>query len=535
MKRHQHDPRGAATSMFPFLAVLLCTMGALVVLLIVIARQARLDHTVPPVVLPDDSVRIALEDIEWRISQLRAMRQDATEQLSQARARLSHFEQQAREARDEVARLREQQQQLQNAAGQEQAQDEALTQRLRDLQSARDTAAAELDRLEQQRRQTPRSYAIIPYFGKLATHRRPVYIECRDDGIILQPEGVTLRASDFGDPSSPVNPLALAMRATREHYHQRHGATFIQNYEPYPFLLVRPDGIGAFYVAREALGAWQGEFGYELVETDWKLDYPPEDPELARIQQVALEESRLRQRMLARAAPRLYPGGQPGGSEETFAIEPERQTSGSGSGGFSGSSFPSRGNFASRGSETGGGELGGGSSTPSSGNFASTGNASQGGAAGQAGSTGESGTGSEASAADSQSLADRRGANWALPSAAAKTFPLVRPVRLQCDAGQVVVLPDSDQHAPQVVELGARTESSIDDLVSAIWKQTDRWGIAGQGLYWRPEIVVQVLPGGESRFADLHRLLDGSGLTVRRSNLQQASRPASAGGQRTAQ
>ena len=41
--RHRRPaPASPSVSLFPFLAVLLCTMGALILLLVVIARQARL-------------------------------------------------------------------------------------------------------------------------------------------------------------------------------------------------------------------------------------------------------------------------------------------------------------------------------------------------------------------------------------------------------------------------------------------------------------------------------------------------------------
>ena len=36
----------------------------------------------------------------------------------------------------------------------------------------------------------PDSYAIIPYDGPNQTRRRPIYIECSADAVILQPEGI---------------------------------------------------------------------------------------------------------------------------------------------------------------------------------------------------------------------------------------------------------------------------------------------------------------------------------------------------------
>ena len=41
-------------------------------------------------------------------------------------------------------------------------------------------------------------------------------------------------------------------------------------------------------------------------------------------------------------------------------------------------------------------------------------------------------------------------------------------------------------------------------------------GMAGKGVYWRPILHVYVAPGAEQRFADLDRLLQGSGLIIQK-------------------
>ena len=42
------------------------------------------------------------------------------------------------------------------------------------------------------------------------------------------------------------------------------------------------------------------------------------------------------------------------------------------------------------------------------------------------------------------------------------------------------------------------------------------WGIAGRGLYWRPQLILQVGHSGEGRYADLDALLADSGFDVKR-------------------
>jgi len=46
----------------------------------------------------------------------------------------------------------------------------------------------------------------------------------------------------------------------------------------------------------------------------------------------------------------------------------------------------------------------------------------------------------------------------------------------------------------------------------------ESWGLAGNGMYWRPLLKVDVAPGGERRFIELRSLLEGSGLTLQQHN-----------------
>ena len=98
--------------------------------------------------------------------------------------------------------------------------------------------------------------------------------------------------------------MAAALRAVREHQLTQGAFDPEKQGEPYPLLLVRPGGVGAFYAARLAMKSWASDFGYELVGEDWELSYPPPDPELARAANEALERARALQERLAAAAPR---------------------------------------------------------------------------------------------------------------------------------------------------------------------------------------------------------------------------------------
>ena len=107
------------------------------------------------------------------------------------------------------------------------------------------------------------SFAIIPYEGPNQTRRRPIYIECRgDEAIFLQPENVQLSPDDFTGATANGNPLASALRAAREYLVRNRVSNSDDAGEPYPLLLVRPEGVSNYYLAREAMQSWASDFSY---------------------------------------------------------------------------------------------------------------------------------------------------------------------------------------------------------------------------------------------------------------------------------
>jgi hypothetical protein len=189
----------------------------------------------------------------------------------------------------------------------------------------------------------------------------------------------------------PGNPLAAALRATREYLISHGGFDPAQSGEPYPLLLVRPDGIAAYYAARAAMKSWGTDFGYELIDDDWKLAFPRPDPQLAQVVGQALQSARARQQRLIAAAPRSYssrsrptyraapgiggslldsgaPGEDDGGFQPRMPAGPVGNHYGPYGGGFAGAGYNSPGGQpAGDGTGSpGGGQLGspGGSLTP---------------------------------------------------------------------------------------------------------------------------------------------------------------------------
>jgi hypothetical protein len=116
----------------------------------------------------------------------------------------------------------------------------------------------------------------------------------------------------------------------------------------------------------------------------------------------------------------------------------------------------------------------------------------------------------------SHSMSRNRGRNWALPTSHTASVPVQRPIRVECWSDRLVLVPDTSDQQSQVIPLGERTEDAVDHLVGAVRTYTKSWGIAGRGMYWKPQLVLNVNPNGETRAADLQTLLSDSGWDVKR-------------------
>jgi hypothetical protein len=307
-QRRNARPAGPGVSLFPFLAVLICTMGALVPLLLAMSRTARLQAEAAAVAKlsqQGSEMQTQREDVRWRMEQLQVSRATTTSQLDDARLQLGHIEDHARRLRgqlDQYERTLADLEQLETVGSQRTVQSQAELEQLRAEVKKAEQQLAEARRTSTGR---SRSYAVVPYEGPNQTRRRPIYLECRGDAIVLQPEGIVLGESDFEGPLGPGNPLAAALRAAREYLLAARNFD-PQVGEPYPLLLVRPEGINAYYAARAAMKSWGFDFGYELVGDDWKLAYPPADARLADIVQQVIVSARASQSRLVAAAPREY-------------------------------------------------------------------------------------------------------------------------------------------------------------------------------------------------------------------------------------
>jgi hypothetical protein len=650
---------GATISLFPFLAVLLCTMGSLLVLLVIFSRQAQESQTAAAREAEQarvEELKLARDELRWRLEQLHGVRDRTAADLARERMRLAGVEQDARKLADELDALERRALALEETGPAADA--EVVADAERRLAAARST----LEQARQAGAQKPAAYAVVPYEGANGTHRRPLYVECCIDGVFLQPEGIRLGPADFEGPPGPGNPLASGLRAAREYLARNPQEAGDPGTQPYPLLLVRPSGVMAYYAAREALVSWGSEFGYQFVDEDWQLRYPPADPALADVEQRAIEESRRRMEWLAQVRPArparptqqfrasttrggvvaeggpsvlgdpsrfewtdeqagaagrhgdsagaiggdtngsgggdVVLGGGGGGRGDGRSGAPGTgatgRAGGGGVGGNAGDRYagPSRfysGQPPAAGAAGGSGGLGGphqdgshsspgaaGAAAAAAGagpaNTAATAGAggassSAGGAAGQAGATasgasgssgatgsaGASGSsggmasmgaagasggggggpslpgmmqaGASASCGGAGSLAGSRGSNWASLATADRPVPLTRPIRVECAADEFRVFDDGGTHVETRIPIGTRTADSVDPLVQAVHGRVGRWGLAGERMYWRPELVLSETADGRSRREDLERLLADSGIDIRRDAADGDVRP----------
>lgn len=290
-----------AASLFPFLAVLLCTVGALVLILIMIVGRSQA------------GVKEAITEREERIAEVRAQvelmrdgfkddRSAIQLEIEKKRLSLQSLELQTTDLQKELSELGETAELIAKkltVENESNATDIVATELQKQLQEAAEKLKANLEKPAEGKP----VFAIIPYEGNNGTHRRPIYLDCRADGILIQPEGVLIGLKDLRPPYGPGNPLDAALRTIRNYYAPSDGAL---NTSAYPLLVVRSSGIRTYALARMAMAGWDDQFGYELIQDDMELTFPDGEPALAKQVEQTLVSSRSRQAALVMAMPGKY-------------------------------------------------------------------------------------------------------------------------------------------------------------------------------------------------------------------------------------
>ncbi len=302
MSRSKRRGDSTAPALFPFLAVLLCTIGALVLILVLTVANSHAsakreaEETMTDIKDTSDVMQVVSEELE-------AQREDLKSKVERRRRDLAGIE-------DHIARLTKTLEQLaikferiQSETSKTEVASSEKKETVAELRREIDQKKKELiDEIEKQKKRKP-AFAVIPYVGGNGTSRRPVYLECTKDGVVIQPEGLLISLNDLKPPFGPGNPLDAALRVLRLTYQQK-DATFGITQPPYPLLIVRPDGIQTYALAREAMSGWDDQFGYELVDKGMELKFPPSPAGLKEQLTSTVELAKRRQQALIASMPR---------------------------------------------------------------------------------------------------------------------------------------------------------------------------------------------------------------------------------------
>lgn len=304
MRRSKRRSDHNAPALFPFLAVLLCTIGALVLILVITVTNshasARRDAA-----LAMTEIKDAANEVEVVSDELIAQRESLKKQIERRRRDLADIEDHMQRLTEDLKNLANRIEQIQSFSADTEKSENEKQSILQSLRAQVDEKKKELlDEIEKQKKRKP-AFAVIPYVGNNGTSRRPVYLECTKQGVIVQPEGLLISVQDLKPPYGPGNPLDSALRVLRLAYQQR-DVTFGINQPPYPLLLVRPDGIYTYVMALEAMSGWDDQYGYELINGDMDLAFPTSIPGLKEQLTETVEVAKNRKRAMIASMPRTY-------------------------------------------------------------------------------------------------------------------------------------------------------------------------------------------------------------------------------------
>ncbi|MFG0289188.1 MAG: hypothetical protein ACF8CQ_13505 [Rhodopirellula sp. JB044] len=387
---------GISPSLFPFLAVLICTLGTLILLLALVAQQAN-DAAVaqveqekqeklaanakeeqpvavasatlspPPTETEEDvattmsatAAERLIDQEQFRVAQLVSFRDEQTAELERKRDEIAHLESHMRKIKEKLAELNAE---VDAAMAEGERPLEDIQTDEKTLVLMREEAAklrAEIEELESSERGDKPRVVIVPHRGPNGTQRRPIYVLCTAEGLQILPEGAritkaqALAATESRNPRS--NPLGAALGIARMHAMQEYG----DQLPPYPLLIVRPDGIYMYRIASALMKDWDDQYGYELVPGEVDLAFPGGDNVLRKNMELAIHEAAARNYHFASGAGGV--GGRGSGGAGGYGATSvasryatsQPNTAGSYASGTSSSGQPLPGQYAS---ESGGGQ-----------------------------------------------------------------------------------------------------------------------------------------------------------------------------------
>jgi hypothetical protein len=290
-------------SLFPFLAVLVCTLGTLILLLALVSQnsataaeeQAREEISQEASAIAADrdllseSRAIAMiDEATFHIDTIESIRDQQAADLEQRRDQLTHLEDHINRLKQDLHRLNSEME-LASSDGETAQVDAATLVLLRDQIKQEELEIEQLR--EQTKNETPR-VVIVPHKGPNGTTRRPIYIECTPEGLVIWPEGVKIETDQLKNRRTrSANPLDAALRIARLHIMRVYGDAD----PPYPLLVVRPHGTDAYFQATAAMQDWDDQYGYEMLDDNIELAFGAPDANLKRRLEDAIRQAMARQ------------------------------------------------------------------------------------------------------------------------------------------------------------------------------------------------------------------------------------------------
>ena len=495
-------------------------------------------------------IEMQAEEADWFAEQFIIARREAEAEFAERQARLALAEKETQKIKDELLRLEQLAQHLDSQETITPEEVKHLKRLLAQQQQRKAEAELELAELQKEAAQKEKSYAIVSSRRADGTFRRPIYIECRDNKIILQPERVELVPGDFIALDRPDNPFDTVLRTIRQYYVETE--QIVRGSEPYPLMIVRPSGVEMYENAYTRMAArdWIKDFGYEIVNEDWNIQYPEPNEELRNriLQQLEIARNRLTGYMVAmrraEAASGYGSGYGSGGPPQQFRMDHKGNVVPVGRGAARGGEDMQRQMAANR--QAAGQPSGGQEPGQESGQEFSAGNAppkwatsdgtvsegtneakekqndptkmtaadSRSGERGAEQMPGGEMTEQQMSQMQRPSQNSQRPQNWGLQGVTQYTTGISRPVRIRCEADRFVLVVQAGLPVERVIPIAGSVSSATDQLVQAIWEFQQSWGSAGENTHWRPILNVRVSPGGEQRLQELKVHLRHSGLVI---------------------
>ncbi len=331
-----------SVQLFPFLAVLVCVMGALIFLLLVTTRRIRqqaleraaavelqqqfeaglltLPRDIAPIVpeaeppefeappieipiaepppepvpLPPAGPTAAELRAEWEqiVGVLQADRERLESQLRQVETTAASTEADANALEAGLQEMQRRRDQLKQATEQLGSAGAQQAQRRAELDRELSRVDTELRRVRAEQSRAAGRFSIVSYDGQSGTTRRPIVIECTEAGLTFAAEGITVTPQQLNGFTPTYNPLLAGTEAlmtywaARDLKDVRSGASAGR---PYVLLVVRPGGTTGYYVARRLLEGLDQPFGYELVTEDQQFEWPETDPAAAQSCRLAVD------------------------------------------------------------------------------------------------------------------------------------------------------------------------------------------------------------------------------------------------------